>query len=183
MSGELIVAKRYAKALFEVAQAKGKTADAANDLRSVIEVLHGIPDLKKLIEHPKMDTSVKNDLLKQSFEGKVAEEVLNLLMLLVDRKRADIIEDVQKQYEKLASEALGHAIAIVYTPKALDDQDKARVAEQFGKLTGKTIEIDNVIDPSLLGGLKVRIGDKLFDGSLSSKLDKLQKSLISSQAL
>lgn len=183
MSREIIVAKRYARALFDLAQEKGKTSDAANDLRTVAQVLQEVPDLKKLLEHPKMDTSVKNELLKQSFEGKVSEEVLNLLMLLVDRKRAELIEDVQVQFDKLASEALGRAVAVVYTPKPLNDPEKNQIAEHFGKLTGKSIEVDNIIDERLLGGLKIRIGDKLFDASLSSKLEKLEKSLISSQAL
>lgn len=183
MSREVIVAKRYAKALYEVADAKGKTANVADDLRSVSEVLKGVPDFKKLLEHPQIDASVKIDLLKQSFAGKIADEALNLLMLLVDRKRAELIEDVQQQYDKLASEALRRAVAVVYTPKPLNDSERARIAEQFGKMTGKTIEIDNVIDPSLLGGLKVLIGDKLYDGSLSGKLKKLENSLISSQAL
>jgi len=178
MSRELIVARRYAKALYEVGSQKNLVPQYTEELRSVEGILRGHEELMSLLEHPNVETSVKTGVLQQLFGGKISNEVLNTLLLLVERKRSGIISEVLEQFINLANEALGRAQAIVYTPKALSVQEAASVAEQFSKLTGKAVQVENVVDPSLLGGLKVRIGDKLYDGSLSKKLEKLHKTLV-----
>jgi F-type H+-transporting ATPase subunit delta len=83
----------------------------------------------------------------------------------------------------IANQALGQAQAIVTTPLALTEHEASEIAERFSKLSGKKIQITSIIDPSLLGGLTVRIGDRLYDGSLSGKLGRLEKSLQVSKAL
>jgi F-type H+-transporting ATPase subunit delta len=78
---------------------------------------------------------------------------------------------------KIAGEALGQARATVYTAQALSAEELGNVAAQFSGLTGKKITAEQVVEPALLGGIQVRIGDRLYDGSLAGKLDRLQKSL------
>ncbi len=88
-----------------------------------------------------------------------------------------------QSYVAIANEALGQAEATVYTPYPLSESDAGKVAEKFSKLTGKTIRVNNVIDQSLIGGMQVRIGDRIYDGSLSGKLQRLSKSLQETQVL
>jgi F-type H+-transporting ATPase subunit delta len=183
MSRETIVAKRYAKALFDVAQGNGQVALVEEELRSIVDVLNGNADFRKLLEHPNIDVSVKQNLLKTAFEGKVSGSVLNTLQLLVERRRETILPMLLASYASIANESLGQADAIVKTPLPLTEQEKQDVAEHSGKLTGKKIRVENRIDSSLLGGMQVRIGDRLYDGSLSGKLARLQQSLNANQAL
>jgi F-type H+-transporting ATPase subunit delta len=78
---------------------------------------------------------------------------------------------------------LGRAEAAVYSAKALTESEAAAIAAKFTNLTGRNIQVTNIVDPSLIGGIKVRIGDKLYDGSLSGKLERMEKVLQASQAL
>jgi F-type H+-transporting ATPase subunit delta len=183
MSRDTIVAKRYAKALFELAQGKNQIAQVEDELGQIVGIIHDNVDLEKLLTHPNIDTSKKIALLNQLFAGKVSEIVLNTICLLVERRREDLLSSLLEDFVLIANEALGQAQATVTTPLALTEHEAQEIAERFSQISGKKIQISNVVDPSLLGGLTVRIGDRLYDGSLSGKLGRLEKSLQVSQAL
>jgi len=183
MSSDMNVAKRYAKALFAAAQEKSAIQQVEEDLRTVVQTIDHHADLKKMLLHPNIDSSVKKNLLKGIFEGKVSEIVYNLIQLLVERRRESILPSLLQQYVSIADEALGQASATVFTPVALSEAEMKEIARTFGEKVGKTVRLEAVIDPSLLGGLKVQIGDRLYDGSIAGKLARLQKTLLQSQAL
>lgn len=183
MSKDMIAAKRYAKALFQVAREKGQVAQVEQELESMISVLKENADLSKLIKHPGIEAAVKIGLIKQIFESSVSEAVLNTLQLLIERRREEALEAFVKAYVKIANDALGQANATVYTPVELSEAELNAIAATFGKLTGKQIRMESVLDKSLLGGIQVRIGDRLYDGSLSGKLSRLERTLNQSQAL
>jgi F-type H+-transporting ATPase subunit delta len=176
MSNETIVAKRYAKALFESAKEKNIVAQVETDLQAIVQSIDDHADLQKLLSHPNIDSTKKTELLTNLFQGKVSDAVLNTVCLLVQRRREGILSQLLTDYVKIANEALGQAKAIVSTPIALTSQETAHIAASFSQLTGKKIQVEQVIDPSLLGGIQVRIGDRLYDGSLSGKLQRLQAS-------
>jgi F-type H+-transporting ATPase subunit delta len=176
MSSETIVAKRYAKALFELAKDKNIVAQVETDLQAIVQSIEDHADLQKLLSHPNIDSVKKTELLTTLFQGKVADAVLNTVCLLVQRRRESILSELLTDYVKIANEALGQAKAIVSTPIALTSQESQQIAASFSQLTGKKIQVEQVIDPSLLGGIQVRIGDRLYDGSLSGKLQRLQAS-------
>jgi F-type H+-transporting ATPase subunit delta len=180
---DVVVAKRYAKALFEVAKEKNLISQVEEELKSVVNAIKEHADLQKFLNHPNIGASTKTDLLKQIFEGKVSEPVWNTLQIIIDKGREGILNALVNDYVKIANEALGQANATVYTAVALNEAQLAEIAAQFSKLTGKTLRLDTVTESKLLGGIQVRIGDRLYDGSLSGKLDRLSKSLNQTQAL
>lgn len=177
MSNDTIVAKRYARALFDLAKSHNQVAQVEEDLKAVVGSIQGNPDLEKLLNHPNIDATKKTKLLSTLFQGKVADMVLNTLCLLVERRRDAILTDLLNDYVKIANESLGQAVAVVSAPLALSSAESQQIVARFSQLTGKKIQVQHVIDPSLLGGIQVRIGDRLYDGSLSGKLQRLQKSL------
>jgi F-type H+-transporting ATPase subunit delta len=183
MSSEFTVAKRYAKALFDLAQEQGNIAQVEEDLNAVVSIIRQNAELNQVLMHPNIGVNEKTNLLKQLFEGKVTDAVLGTILLLVSRGREEVLPYVLADFVQIASEAMNLATAFVSAPYELSDADKATVAEQFGKLTGKAIRVQTTIDKSLLGGITVRIGDRLYDGSLSGKLDRLEKNLKETQAL
>jgi F-type H+-transporting ATPase subunit delta len=176
MNKETIVAKRYAKALFEIAKEKNFVAQVETDLQAIVQSIESHADLQKLLSHPNIDSTKKTELLTTLFQGKVSDVVLSTICLLVQRRREGILSELLTDYVKIANEALGQAKAIVFTPTALSSQESQHIAESFSQLTRKKIQVEQVIDPSLLGGIQVRIGDRLYDGSLSGKLQRLQAS-------
>lgn len=177
MSKEAVVAKRYAKALFEVARERGKIADVEQELQAIDQALRENPDYVRVLEHPNIAASNKVSLLQQVFQGKVSEEVQNTLQLLVERGREALISELATQFSSIANDALGQAQAKVYTARPVTAAESDRIAAIFGQLTGKKIRIENIVDPSLLGGLQVRIGDRLYDGSLSGQLQRMERTL------
>ncbi|MDF2815823.1 MAG: subunit delta of synthase [Paenibacillus sp.] len=177
MSRETIVAKRYAKALFEVALGQGIVAQVEEDLKGILQVIHENADYGKLLGHPNISTSSKHSLLKTAFEGKVSAAVMNTVLLLVERGRESVLSDLIDSYVKIANEALGQANATVYSAFPLKAEESQQIAARFGQLTGKKIRISNEIDSTLLGGIQVRIGDRLYDGSLSGKLKRFSQAL------
>lgn len=182
MTKDLTAAKRYAKALYEAAKERHIVDQAIRDMRDASTVLAD-PDLLLVLTHPRIEASSKAELLRSAFEGKVSDIVLNTLFVLLDRKRVGLIPAVYEQFVKIADEAMGRAEAVVFSPLALSAQEAAAIEVSFTALTGRTIHVSNIIDESLLGGFKVRIGDKVYDGSLSGKLKRLEKELQASQAL
>ncbi|RXZ83425.1 F0F1 ATP synthase subunit delta [Paenibacillaceae bacterium] len=182
MSREAIVAKRYAKALFELAQQHGVAADVEGQLQVVVEVIDGDAYVSKFFASPNIETGKKVALLQKALNGKVSDLLQNTLGLLIERGRLSALGEIYTAYKQVAGDALGQADAVVYTATSLSDEDLAKTAVQFGAITGKKIRAVQVVDPALLGGVQVRIGDRLYDGSLSGKLFRLEKTL-KSQAL
>jgi F-type H+-transporting ATPase subunit delta len=176
MSRDTVVAKRYAKALFELAAQQNIVSEVEAQLKLISETLEQNQDVGKFLSLPSIEPAKKTALLKAAFGDQVSALVLNTLELLITRRRQAAISGVYEAFTKIAGEALGQAHATVYAASALTDEELAGVAAEFGQITGKKIIAQQVVEPELLGGLQVRIGDRLYDGSLSGKLERLQKS-------
>lgn len=183
MSNDSVVAKRYAKALFEAAQQHGTIAQVEEELKAIAEAIRTNNDLERFISYPNIDAAAKMDMFNRALQGKVTDILLRLIQLLIERGRITMLHAVQEAYVAISNEALGQASAIVYTPSPLSDGETERITERFHGITGKNIRIESVIDKGLLGGVKVRIGDRVYDGSLSGKLAALQKTLLNSNAI
>ncbi|MBD3920757.1 F0F1 ATP synthase subunit delta [Paenibacillus sp. PR3] len=177
MSRDVVVAKRYAKALFDIAQQQQIVAEVEDQLKLIVEAIESEVDVQKFLALPSVDASRKIELLRGVFADRVSYIVLNTLELLLTNGRQDVIVDVYGAYVKIAGEALGQARATVYTAQLLEADELEKVAAQFSQITGKKITAEQVVEPALLGGIQVRIGDRLYDGSLAGKLNRLQKSL------
>lgn len=177
MSRDTVVANRYAKALFDLAAAGGVVSQVEQELKLVVDALTGNEELVKFLDLPSVQTENKIEFLKTIFGAQVSELVYNTLLLMVERGRQSVIANLYESYVKIAGEATGQARAVVYTAKALSDAELAGVATQFEQVTGKKIIAEQMVDPALLGGVQVRIGDRLYDGSLAGKLERLQKTL------
>ncbi len=176
MSGELTVGKRYAKALFELAREKDQLELIDQELQG-IAAMFADSDTDAFFQHPSIGMEQKLDVLSKALTGKVSEITLDALKLIVERRRESALPAVSSYYSRLLDEFRGRAEAIVYTPMPLSDEESVKLSAHYGKVTGKEIRIQNVIKKELLGGMQVRIGDRLYDASLAGKLSELSKIL------
>lgn len=176
MSRDTVVAKRYAKALYSAAVEQGITLEVEEQLKTVVDVLHLDQEVKRFILAPRISQSDKLKVLRTALQDKLSPTVMNTVELLVERGRTDIFADLLETYIKIEGDALGIGDATVYSTYALSQEEQDSVAAEFSQLTNRKIRVTNLIDKSLLGGLKVVIGDTLYDGSLSGKLARLEKS-------
>jgi F-type H+-transporting ATPase subunit delta len=177
---DIVVAKRYAKALFEIAKEQDKIAQYEAELKLIVDAMSESEELRNVIGHPSIGLGKKTDLIDNIFKSKVSEHVLQMLKLLVSRRRQDILSFMLVDYVQISNDALGQEQAFVYTPFAITDAQQQEIAAEFSKITGKTVRVECVIEPSLLGGIQVRIGNRVYDASFSGKLERLRKSMISS---
>lgn len=172
------VAKRYALALFQLAKEHGQLDSIESELKIVKDIFTSSKDLRTVLESPKLSLEKKKELIKQAFSS-ASVYVLNTLMILVDCHRANIIGEMAEEFIKLSYEDKGLAEAKVYSVRLLTEDERTALAETFSKKLGKKqIVIDNEIDTNLLGGLKIRVGNRIFDGSLRGKLERLERELI-----
>jgi F-type H+-transporting ATPase subunit delta len=173
-----MVARRYALALFQLVKEQELIDTVEEELRVVKEVFFINKDLTAVLESPKVSREKKKEILSNAFAS-VNPLVLNTLMLLVDRHRENEIMDVAGEFSKLANEERGVEAANVYSVRPLTDEERTALSVSFAKKIGKkSLQIENVVDSDLLGGVKVRIGNRIFDGSLRGKLDRLERTLL-----
>ncbi|CAM3698766.1 ATP synthase F1 subunit delta [Cohnella lubricantis] len=180
MSRGTVVAKRYAKALFELAREQNVVAEVETQLSLLTRAIEQDADYRAFLAAPAIPAASKIEAVKASFAGQMLPIVLNTVGLLVERGRHNDLSGVLSAYLTIAGDALGRVDAYVKSAQPMTLGDKDKLANKFGALLSKTVRVHNETDASLLGGLTVRIGDTLYDGSLRSKLERLDKALQSS---
>lgn len=172
------VAKRYALALFQLAKEHQLLEQTEEELRVVKEVVNNSKDLNTVLQSPKVSAVKKKEIIKDAFST-VNSFVLNTLMILIDRHRSDHTVEVVDSFIELANEEKGIAEAKVYSIRPLTEEEQQSLSTSFAaKVDKKSLRIDNIVDTELLGGLKIRIGNRIFDGSLRGKLDRLERKLL-----
>lgn len=176
MTRERNVGKRYARALFELAVERGQEDAISEELRAAAAAMSE-PEAADFFRHPSIGVEQKLGVLDQALAGRVSEPVLHTLHLLIRRGRMAALDVLVSHFESLSDERAGRVTAVVTTPLPLTDQQAADIAAHYAELTGKQVRVHNEIDKALLGGMQVRIGDRLYDASLSTKLARLKKQL------
>lgn len=172
------VANRYALALFEIAKEQGQLEAVEEELQVVKAVFAENKEFGLMLQSPKMTVEQKKAMLQSAFVG-ASSYVVNTLMLLTERHRDSYISEVADAYIALANEEKGMAKATVVSVRPLTPVEETAISATFAKKVGKlSLEITNVVDPTILGGLRIRIGNRIFDGSLRGKLNSLEKQLV-----
>jgi F-type H+-transporting ATPase subunit delta len=174
------VAKRYAVALFELAREHQILQTVVEDIRGIQEVVKANPELKQLMTSPKISSERKKAILSELFAG-ANPLVLNTLYVLQDAKRLGELNAFADEFVLLANKAFGIADAKVFSTRPLTEEESRELSAAFAAKIGKTsLRIENVVDPSLIGGLRLQIGNRIYDSSIRAKLDRLKSQLIGS---
>ncbi|MCH1625139.1 F0F1 ATP synthase subunit delta [Fredinandcohnia quinoae] len=173
-----IVAKRYAVALFQLAKEQHALDQFEGELRTVKQVFAENEDFLTVLSNPKLSIDRKKLIVKEAFTS-FSQTTLNTLCLLLDRHREELILDVADEFIELANNERGIAEAKVFSIRPLSEDEKAGLSSVFAAKVGKaSLKIENVVDKSLIGGVKLRIGNQIFDGSVKGKLERLERELI-----
>jgi F-type H+-transporting ATPase subunit delta len=172
------VGLRYAQALFELAKAQGDAAVVEADLKSLKAMRADSADLRTLIASPAFDAEEKGKGLAAVAEAAgFAATSKKFLGLVAANRRASALPGMIAAYEKLAAADRGSVSAEVITAMPLTDAQAKALAAALRTALGKDPEIETRVDPAILGGLKVRVGSRLYDASLKSRLDSLKFAL------
>jgi len=174
---ELVIARRYAMALFSVAKDKGKTKEFQTDWQVVDETLRN-PELYQIVLSKAQSSVVKKEFLAKIFADKIDQLILNFIFLLIDKEREEYILDIKDIYNQLFDEDEKIIDVEVITALPLDAAQEEELRAVLAKKTGKKVRLDKKIDEALLGGSIIKIGDKIYDGSVAGRLASLQEQLM-----
>ena len=172
------LARKYARAIFELACEDHALKEYGADLGKVQQLYHDCPELKAYLCNPNIQPEDKKSLLKEVFEGGVRETVLNFLLLLIDKRRMMVFDAIHAIFGQLSNEKLGIAVADVTTVDALAPAQLKELTEKLERITGKQVSLREHRDPSLIGGVVVRIGDRRIDGSIKGRLAEMTAELM-----
>ena len=174
MSGSR-AAVRYAKAILSFALEQNKEVEVNNDMLLIANTIVDSKDLQLLLSSPVIKSVVKKDTIKEVFSSKVSTLTIGLVDLLIDNKRLSILEDVAKKYTILFDELKGIEVAKVTTAIPLTESLKKQVLNKVKEITGKEATIENNVNPDIIGGFILRIGDVQYDASVANKLQGLKR--------
>lgn len=169
-------ARRYAEAAFQTGRADRSLDAWERDMATLGAILrHG--ELRALLQHPAVPFADKERVLRRVLGRSVAPAAINLVLLMVRRGRPGAIDRMIDRFAELLRRERGIVLAEVRTALPLDDGQRAEIVARLRELTGEQIEIDETVDPDLIGGIAVRIGDRLYDASVRSRLERLRARL------
>ncbi len=173
-----LVSKTYGDALFELALEKQTIDTVFEEVKEVKEVFTENEELMKLLNHPKITKDEKVKIIEELFKGKVSDDVTGFLVIIMDKGRYGELTAIFDYFIAKVKEYKKIGIAKVTSAVVLSDEQKAKLEEKLLKTTSYTsFEMDYNVDKSLIGGLIIRIGDRVVDSSIKTKLDKLARDL------
>jgi F-type H+-transporting ATPase subunit delta len=168
-------ARRYAEAAFQIGRADGTLDDWERDLAIVSELLAN-DEMRRVLQHPVIPYAAKERLLQRAAGG-IRPEVLKMVLLMIRRGRPRAVEPMISHFGVLLRAERGIVLAEVRTALPLEDEQRRAVTDRLGELTGETVEMNEIVDESLIGGIAVRIGDRLYDASVRNRLERLRARL------
>ncbi len=165
---------RYAKAILETAVSSGKANQVNEDMKSIIAAVDSSADLKEFLASPIIKSDLKKNALLEVF-GSVQAETKSLFRLLQENKRFEILVAIATQYNTQFDEMNGVEVAKVTTAFPITAELEAQILAKAATISTKKLTIQNTIDPSIIGGFILRIGDKQYNASVSNRLQELKR--------
>ncbi|MGE5370506.1 MAG: F0F1 ATP synthase subunit delta [Solirubrobacterales bacterium] len=171
------VARRYAEAFFAIAQEQNKIDEYLNELETVFGTISADEEFSRFMNYLLIPPADKKDVLNKVFEGKVSVSTLNFARLVIDKRRAAYFGVILNEYKSMADEVNNVIKADFISAKPVSGDDIAELEKALSEATGKNVKINTSVDPALLGGVKIRVGDRIIDASVVKKLQMLKTSL------
>jgi len=169
---------RYANALADIAIAQGAAAPVMQQLGDFAAAYESSTELRNFLASPAVSKTQKRGVAEKIFSRLGASKIVrNFLFVVIDHQRTQQLSEIVRSFQQVVRERQGIAEAKVISPTALNDAQKKEMTRTLEKLTGKKVEASFSLDAKLLGGVLVRVGDTIYDGSLRNRLDDLRERL------
>ena len=168
----LQLVRKYAKAIFEIAQEEDKLVEYGDELKAARKGIASVPQAMEFFSNPQIDPKLKKELSKN---------VYHFLLLLVDKHRFVLFPAIVDEYRALSNEARGILIADVTTVAPASKKQQKAIADRLEQVTGKKVELRLHEDKSLIGGVVVKIGDRRIDGSVAGRLEMMKRKLLANE--
>jgi len=173
-------AKRYAQAVFTLAKEQNTLDIWQNDL-AILDNIVRDSHVVSYLTNPTITSDKKVDAVESALDTSVQPQTRNLVKLLIERDRAALIPQIREIFDDEVRNERGVAVATVTTADPLSDTERDLVRDKLESMTGKKVELAITIDPEIIGGIIIRIGDQVIDGSVRNKLERMRTRLIAGQ--
>lgn len=174
-----LIERRYAEALINISVEDGAIDVYQQELGAVAGIFDTQPDFRFFLLNPRIKTDMKKETLKQLFGGTLKAKLVSFLLLLVDKGRIKFLPGIMEEFAKLADRKKNTLNMTVISAAPLQEAQLNQIKEKYRKLYGASaVKAEAEIDPSLIGGIKVRIGDRVIDGSIKGRLESLRDLIV-----
>jgi F-type H+-transporting ATPase subunit delta len=171
-----VVARTYARALFEAAKDEGRLDEVNQELEDFVAAVREVPELGELLRNPELDPRTKAEALAEVLAG--ADEVLrNFIRLVTEKGRGPQIEEIAREFDALYDAEQQVLSVELTTAFELSDAEARKIIEQIEKASGRTVEATRAVDPALIGGIVLRAGSLRVDSSVRGRLNRLRLEL------
>jgi F-type H+-transporting ATPase subunit delta len=170
------IADRYASAIFELAAEQNKLDEIGQELKDIAHAIREYPDLARLLHHPLVTPADKIETLLKLAAG-ATETTRNFLQVVVDKGRQSALPDIAVAYNTKLDARLKRVQAIATTAVNLDDDARSLLQKQLSEYLAQEVSLETRVDPAILGGVVVRVGDRLIDGSIKGRRRELAANL------
>lgn len=171
------IAKKYSKALFSLAEEKDKFVKFKNDLSLIKKAFTEHKEFKNVLFHPRIKIEEKKRIFDRIFEEEISQEIYNFIQLLIDKRRIFYIKAIINQFTDLVNDREKILEIEVVSAIELEKDMKNSLKEKLEKEMNYEVVLNNTVDPEILGGLVLKIGDKIIDGSIQHELNTLSEKI------
>lgn len=171
------LARRYAQAIFQLASEQGAAAPVGNELKTLSEAIEDNASALNFFLSPVVDRAEKERALLTAFDGKVHEVTLHSLLLLVRKRREALLGEIVREYEALELASRGMDSLTITSARPLEAAQLRDVVAQLEKIYGKKFEVTARVQPDLIGGLRILMGDRRVDGTIEGRFQELARTL------
>ena len=171
-----VVARTYARALFDTAKEHGKLDEIREELDSFVATIREVPELQALIRNPELDPPAKAEALAAVLQG--ADEILrNFARLVAEKGRAPMLEEIAREYDALVAAEEQILNVELTTAFELSDGEANAIIKQIEEASGRRVEAERTVDPDLIGGVVLKVGSLEVDSSVRGRLERLRREL------
>lgn len=172
-----LAANVYSEALFGLALEENRIDELQGELKVLCALIAENPEFMEFLTTPMIGKEEKRDFVDSVLGGKFSKEIVNLTKVLIDKNRSREILDIIQVFENTVLSHQDIYSAAAYTAVPLGASELEALRAKLVKLTGKTISLENIIDTSVIGGIRLKVGDRVIDGSLKRRLEDLKDNL------
>ncbi|HNY66907.1 MAG TPA: ATP synthase F1 subunit delta [Deltaproteobacteria bacterium] len=173
-----VIAKRYARALYDLGQEEGKEKAFLEELQGIVGIIGENEELKSILESPLYDIVLKKRILKEvASKLSMSPYTQNFMNILLDKDRFFVLSEILDAYKAILDEISGRVRAKVVCATAVDDAQLQQVCQTLSKVFKKEVDVDVSVDPTLIGGMIAEVEGMIYDGSVKTQISKLKQSL------
>ncbi len=175
---QLVIDTTYGSALLQAADELGKRDLILEEICQVWDIFKQEPDFFEFVNYPAISAEEKKEVLKNVFEGRICQELLNLLYVLVDKGRTRHFPKIAKAFQEMVRHEEGYCYGTIYSVEPLKPQQLEKFEEETSNLLNEKVRLENQLDPKLMGGVKILVDGRIIDASIRKRFEDLGSKII-----